>query len=289
MSCYGRAGSLACAYFRHEGGIELQFSVYGQFRSHFFCYFSGFHYLVHHFMFGRTFGGEAEHGHSRLFKSCNGFCCRSRAYCYLCQLVRIGCGSHGHIAYDEHSAFAVFGSLCYHEHCSRYACYARSGLDYLQRRTQHIACGVACSCQLSVGITVLYHEASQIERVAHQLFGFFHRHAFLLSQFKQQLCVFPAVGVVVRVDYFGFVYVVQTQPFCFRHDFFRISEQDEPGNAFGQSPVGRTECPFFCAFGQDYALRVGFGAFDNTFNDTHFFGFLSFHLCNSVTKIIVFL
>ena len=78
----------------------------------------------------------------------------------LCQLSGIGHGCYGYVAHDEDAVLTVFGSVGEQQHGARYAGDARSGLDDLQGRTQYVARRVASTGQLTVGVAVLYHEAT---------------------------------------------------------------------------------------------------------------------------------
>ena len=159
MSGDGRTRSLAGTYFGHEGGIGLQFAVDGDVGSHFLGYLQSLNYLVYYFVLGRTFGREAQHGHFRI-ESGNGACGACGADGNLCQLSGIGHGCYGYVAHDEDTVLTVFGSVSEQQHGTRYAGDARSGLDDLQGRTQYVARRVASTGQLTVGVAVLYHEAT---------------------------------------------------------------------------------------------------------------------------------
>ena len=81
---------------------------------------------------------------------------------------------------------------------------AGCGFDDLECRAQHVAGGVSCSGELSVGFSALDNHATIVERVGHLLAGFLDRHAFLLAKFKEHLCILLALLAVLRVDESGF-------------------------------------------------------------------------------------
>ena len=209
---FGTRG-FAFAYARHKRGISLEFTVDAEARSHFSCQLGGFHYLVHDFMFGRTFGGEAQHGYFRV-DSGHGFGCAGGTNGNLCQLSCIGYGGDGYVAHDQNAVLSVIRSFGEQQHGSGNAGDARGGLDDLEGRAQYVAGRVACTGQLSVGITGLNHQATVEQGVLHFLVGFFYRHAFFLTQFEKQLGIFFFFRAGSRVYDSSLGYVSQSPFFC---------------------------------------------------------------------------
>ena len=246
----------------HECRVGLEFAVDAKAGCHFARQLGRFYHLVHHFVLGGSFGGEAQHGHFGI-QSGHGFGRAGRAYGDLCQLACVGHRSHGHVAHDQHTVFPVVRGFGEQEHGPRHAGDARGGLDDLQGRAQDVARRVACAGQLPVGIPGFNHEAPEEERVQHFFLGFFHRHAFFLAELEKQLCVFFFLGAGGRIDDGSLGDVAQSPFFCGFFDFRRVTQDNQVGHFVRQDAVGGFQCAFFRAFGKDDALLVGLCAGDN--------------------------
>ena len=211
---------------------------------------------------------EAEHRHTR-FETGHSLCRACCAHCDLRQLVGVGHRRYGHVAHHQHTLVATFGGNGQQQHGAAYACDAGSGLDDLQSRTKHIACGVLCTGQLTVGIAGFDDEAAEIQRVLHEFARLLNGHALLFAEFAEQLCIFLLLRMIFRVDDGGFVNVAQAPFFGKFGDFFRISQDDEVGHAICEQLVGSFQGAFFRSFGQHDALFRGFGTCHKLFDEFH--------------------
>ena len=219
-------------------------------------------------MFGRTLSRKAEHGHTRIYAG-HGLGGAGGTNSNLGQLVGIGHGGNGHVAHYKHTVVAALGSVGEEQHGTAHASNARSCLDNLQGRTQHIACSVACTGQLAISIAALDNHATEVERVEHLFTCFFNGHALLLAQFGKEFGVFFLLGTGGRVDDSGLVNVAQAPLLGQLMDFVHIAKNDEVCHAVGQYLVGGFKCTFFRSFRKYNALLVCFGTRNKLFNEFH--------------------
>ena len=183
-----------------------------------------------------------------------------RADCYLCKLTGIGHWCNGHIAYHEHTVFAIALLLRYEKHGSADARNAWGTLDNLQCRTQSLARCRERTADLSVGIAGLYDHAAKVERVLHKLAGLFDGHSLPLAQLSKQLCILLALGIVVGIDDCSLANMGQSPLFSQAGNLFRIAYKDDVGHLVGQNPVGSPQCTLLGSFGEHDALLSSFSA-----------------------------
>ena len=249
-----------CSYSRNEGSIGLQLTVYLQLGSHLQGHTGCLSHLVHYLMFGTSLGREAQHSHTRLSEASHTLGRLCRADCYLCQLTGIWHWCNGHIAYHEHTVFAIVLLLRYEKHGSADARNAWGTLDNLQCRTQCLARCRERTADLSVGIACLYDHAAKVERVLHKLAGLLDGHSFPLAQLSKQLCILLALGIVVGIDDCSLVKMGQSPLFSQAGNLFRIAYKDDVGHLVGQNPVGSPQCTLLGSFGEHDALLSSFSA-----------------------------
>ena len=148
------------------------------------------YHLVHHLVLCTSLGRERKHSHARLCKACNALGSLCRAHCNLSQLIGIRSRGHCNISHHNNTILAVLRSLGNHQHCSANAADARSALDNLKCRTQGVSRGGKSSADLSVGISALDYETSEIQRVGlHQFLGLLRGHSLVLAQLIEQIDV----------------------------------------------------------------------------------------------------
>ena len=266
MACDGAAGGFLLTYAGHKGGVGLQFAVDFEFGTTFLSQTSGLHDLVHHFVLGRTLGGEAEHGNARVVEASNALSGLSRADGNLRELVGIGHGRHGHITYDENAILAVLRTVGDEEHSAADAGNTRGALDDLECGAQRLTRGGESTGDLSVGTFGLDDHATEVERVLYEFAGLFDGHALALAEFAEELCEFLGALVVLGVDERSLADVGEAVLLGQGVYFGRVADEDDVGQAVCQSFVGRDKRALFLGLGEHYALRIGLRTCDDFFN-----------------------
>ena len=98
------------------------------------------------------------------------------------QFLGSGVGNHGAVGEYQHMVLAeldVFGQQ--HDEGAAYDRYAGLGLEHLESGAQHVRRGAQCSGNHGVGIAVLDHQATQIQRIGGLHAGLLQGHPFLLA------------------------------------------------------------------------------------------------------------
>ena len=152
------------------------------------------------------------------------------------------------------------------QHCTGYTSNARSCLNDLQCRTKYIACGVACTCQLTVSITILNNQTAQIERINYQLTSFFDSHAFFLAKFTKQLRILLFLRMILRIDDCSLADVSKSPFCCTSINFIRITQKNQVSNSVCQNLIGSFQGAFFRSFRKNNTLAVGFRTLNDFIN-----------------------
>ena len=255
-----------CSHAWHECCVGLQFAVDMEFRVELVGQTGCFHHFIYHFVLGTAFGRETEHGHTWVGKSSHAASRLCGAYCNLCQLCGIGHRGHGHVADNEHTVFTILWCLGQHKHCAAHTCDAWSALDDLECGAQGVTRGAERSRYLSVGISALDDEASEVEWVEYLLVCLLYGHAFLLAELVEQLCVLFGLLRCCRVDDCSSVDVCESEFLCLSEYVVRVAYENYVGYVVGKAAVGRRECAFLERFGKHDALLVAASAIDDLFD-----------------------
>ena len=229
----------------------------------------GFYHLVYDFVLGTALRGERKHGHARVFESGHAPGGLGCADGNLCQLLGVGHGGDGNVAYHEHTLLAVLRRLGDEQHGAADAGDAGGALNDLQGGPEGIACGGEGTADLSVGIAALDDEATEVQRIEHLLPGLLLGHALGLAQFVEQRCIIVGLGAGLGVDDGGLLHVLQTQFLGLRQNFLAVADEDDFGQLVGYGAVGSGQCALLQRFGEHDALFVALGSSNDFVDECH--------------------
>ena len=144
--------------------------------------------------------------------------------------------------------------------------YARTGLEYLEGRTDSVSSGATCTCQLAIRIAVLNHETTQVEWVLDFLGRLLEGHTFGFTQLEKQIGIFGHLRIVERInnsEVLTFEYVFVSFLLCHLANDSRITDKDKVSHFIFQQDIGCFERARFVAFGKHNALRILLRTFEH--------------------------
>ena len=184
----------------------------------------------------------------------------SRANGDLTELLCIRVRSNRTVGKHEDTLLAI--SLCSlvfenHDECARDARDARSCLDDLKCRTKHVASSVASTCHLTVSLSALDDERTEVERILDEFCCFLWCHALLLTELEEEVGILLCVRVVFRLNDCSLVDILETIFGNESIDFRLCADEHDICDTITEDAVCCLDCTRFCAFCKDNALLVG--------------------------------
>ncbi len=127
----------------------------------------------------------------------------------------------------------------------------------------------AARSHLAVGVTILDHEAAEIEGIGGCLTGFFHSDAFALAELEEEGSIFVKHFLIVGVNEGGLFDVGEFELIGLCIDLCGVADEYYLGNALGNDACGSCECARFGSFGEYDALARRFGFRGKFFKKSH--------------------